>query len=96
MEGIDDREGHSPSFFNKKEIEIVVEYVENLLDKRGGRKIKESDIGVITPYRRQVCIYAKFVLRIKTIDFGCTLTSLTLTLTLAFYTRLFPDFCEKK
>ncbi|XP_033647604.1 putative helicase MOV-10 [Asterias rubens] len=54
VEGIDDREGHSPSFFNKKEIEIVVEYVENLLDKRGGRKIKESDIGVITPYRRQV------------------------------------------
>ncbi|XP_033647607.1 putative helicase MOV-10 isoform X2 [Asterias rubens] len=54
VEGIDDREGHSPSFFNKKEIEIVVEYVENLLDKRGGRKIKESDIGIITPYRRQV------------------------------------------
>ncbi|XP_038054523.1 putative helicase MOV-10 [Patiria miniata] len=54
VEGKDEREGQSPSFFNSAEVTIVVEYVEELLAKRGGRKIKESDIGIISPYRRQV------------------------------------------
>ncbi|XP_071805215.1 putative helicase MOV-10 isoform X3 [Asterias amurensis] len=54
VEGKDEREGHSPSFFNLAEVTIVVEYVEDLLNKRGGRQIKESDIGIISPYRRQV------------------------------------------
>ena len=55
VEGRDEREGHSPSFFNLQEVQIVVEYVEELREKRGGRKIKQSDIGIISPYRRQVC-----------------------------------------
>ncbi|XP_022081467.1 putative helicase MOV-10 isoform X2 [Acanthaster planci] len=54
VEGKDEREGQSPSFFNSAEVTVVVEYVEDLLAKRGGRKIKESDIGIISPYRRQV------------------------------------------
>ncbi|XP_072026794.1 putative helicase MOV-10 [Amphiura filiformis] len=54
VEGRDEREGQSPSFFNLQEVQVVVEYIEDLREKRGGRKIKQSDIGIISPYRRQV------------------------------------------
>ena len=54
VEGVDEREGQSPSFFNKAEIEVVVEYVLDLLNKRGGVRVRELDIGIISPYRRQV------------------------------------------
>ena len=54
VEGQDEREEQSPSFFNKSEIEVVVSYVKKLIEKRGGQKIKEDDIGVISPYRKQV------------------------------------------
>ncbi|XP_030827959.1 putative helicase MOV-10 isoform X2 [Strongylocentrotus purpuratus] len=54
VEGQDEREEQSPSFFNKSEIEIVVDYVKKVMDKRGGQKIKQEDIGVISPYRKQV------------------------------------------
>ena len=46
----DCREGNSPSFYNPEEIYRVLDYIENLV-KFG---IDEDDIGVITPYRRQV------------------------------------------
>ncbi|XP_022081525.1 putative helicase MOV-10 isoform X2 [Acanthaster planci] len=54
VEGVDEREGQSPSFFNKAEIQIVIEYAQDLLEKRGGKRVKEADIGIISPYRRQV------------------------------------------
>lgn len=54
VEGQDEREEQSPSFFNKSEIEIVVDYVKKAMEKRGGQKLKQSDIGVISPYRKQV------------------------------------------
>ncbi|XP_070558236.1 putative helicase MOV-10 [Ptychodera flava] len=55
VEGIDMREGQSPSFFNILEVEIVWDYVKQLLqERRGGMKIKQEHIGIISPYRRQV------------------------------------------
>ncbi|XP_035676776.1 putative helicase MOV-10 [Branchiostoma floridae] len=54
VEGVDEREGSSPSFFNVQEVAAVVDYVEKLLQKRGGIKVKEEHIGIISPYRRQV------------------------------------------
>lgn len=54
VEGQDEREEQSPSFFNKSEIELVVDYVKKVMEKRGGQKIKQEDIGVISPYRKQV------------------------------------------
>lgn len=53
VKGKDEREGQSPSFFNSLEVSRVVDYVKKLLDTRNP-KIKDSEIGVITPYRRQV------------------------------------------
>jgi len=48
--GQDMREDISPSFFNPEELFVVVDYVKKLLDF----KVDEDDIGIITPYRRQV------------------------------------------
>ena len=50
VEGQDSREAGSPSFFNPEEIFRVVDYVRKLRE----HGIDEDDIGVITPYRRQV------------------------------------------
>jgi len=51
--GKDSREGSSPSYFNVQEITQIVEYVRQLLDcKRNPVKAKE--IGIISPYRKQV------------------------------------------
>lgn len=44
------------SFFNIQEIEEVIEYVGKLLGSRvNGNKISQEDIGIITPYKKQVC-----------------------------------------
>lgn len=51
--GEDMREERSPSFFNPDEVSIVVDYVKHLMDIKK-IKLKESDIGVISPYRKQV------------------------------------------
>jgi hypothetical protein len=43
------------SYFNIQEIEVVKRYVERLLaDRFRGRKLLKEDIGIITPYRKQV------------------------------------------
>lgn len=43
------------SYFNVQEIEVIVRYVEQLLaDRFSGQKLRQQDIGVITPYRKQV------------------------------------------
>ncbi|XP_077369046.1 putative helicase mov-10-B.1 [Festucalex cinctus] len=55
--GIDERESTSPSFFNRAEVQILMDYVRKLLQS-GGKKglgtISPKDIGIIAPYRKQV------------------------------------------
>jgi superfamily I DNA and/or RNA helicase len=53
VDGLNDREGSSPSWFNVQEVVTVVEYVEKLV-KQSKPSIKQEDIGIITPYARQV------------------------------------------
>ncbi|XP_062921481.1 putative helicase MOV-10 isoform X1 [Mobula hypostoma] len=55
--GQDQREEKSPSFFNVDEIDQVLFYLKSLLTnqgKKGLAKISPKEIGVITPYRKQV------------------------------------------
>lgn len=55
--GIDEREKSSPSFFNVAEVEVLMDYVRKLLQshgKKGLATISPRDIGIITPYRKQV------------------------------------------
>lgn len=47
------REGNSPSWFNPQEVSVVVEYVK-LLMKQSRPAMTADDVGVITPYARQV------------------------------------------
>lgn len=53
VRGKDEREGRSPSFFNTLEVSAVIDYTKKLLDSRNP-KIMPKEIGIITPYRRQV------------------------------------------
>ncbi|OCT94290.1 putative helicase MOV-10 [Xenopus laevis] len=55
--GADLREEKSPSFFNLIEIQEVIFYLEELLKtqgKKGLAKISPKEIGIISPYRKQV------------------------------------------
>lgn len=55
--GKDEQEESSPSFFNVAEVEVLMDYVQKLLQaqgKRGVAKITPRDIGIIAPYRKQV------------------------------------------
>lgn len=55
--GEDRREAKSPSFFNTAEIEVLVHYLQKLLQSRGKRgcpTISPKEIGIISPYRKQV------------------------------------------
>ncbi|KAG8235104.1 hypothetical protein J437_LFUL015531 [Ladona fulva] len=55
VEGKEERDHHSPSYFNTSEIHQVVRYLKEILDSKfSGAKIPESEIGIISPYRRQV------------------------------------------
>ncbi|GAA6103763.1 putative helicase mov-10-B.1 [Tachysurus ichikawai] len=57
VSGKDERESNSPSFFNTSEITVVVDYLKKLLltqGKKGIARISPKDIGIITPYRKQV------------------------------------------
>lgn len=47
------RQGRSPSYFNPKEAEMVLKYVKALLNLSETR-VLETDIGIVTPYIRQV------------------------------------------
>nr|XP_023017495.1 putative helicase mov-10-B.1 [Leptinotarsa decemlineata] len=54
VEGVDEREKDSPSFFNIQEIEEVVGYLGKLVGNRvKGMQITQDHIGVITPYKKQ-------------------------------------------
>ncbi|XP_051985600.1 putative helicase mov-10-B.1 [Xyrauchen texanus] len=55
--GKDEREANSPSFFNVTEIEVIVSYLNKLMQtqgKKGLPKLIANDIGIIAPYRKQV------------------------------------------
>lgn len=54
--GKDMREGNNPSYFNPDEVKVVVDYVISLLDGKNGvrTKVRETDIGIVSPYRKQV------------------------------------------
>lgn len=54
--GIDAREASSPSFFNVAEVEVLMSYVQKLLETQGKSQgtLAPRDIGIITPYRKQV------------------------------------------
>ena len=58
IEGIDEREESSPSFFNTDEASQVAKYVDMINSTRGIR-IDLSKIGVISPYKKQVSQSAK-------------------------------------
>jgi helicase MOV-10 len=51
VRGRDQREGHSPSYFNTSELTVVKRYVNQLRKVEG---LDEEDIGVISPYAAQV------------------------------------------
>ena len=51
VEGKDQREGNSPSWFNIHEVERVRHYVTKLLEDE---TLNECDIGIIAPYAKQV------------------------------------------
>jgi helicase MOV-10 len=53
VDGANLREGTSPSWFNPHEVLTVIEYVELLVNQSRPR-ISVDDIGIITPYARQV------------------------------------------
>jgi hypothetical protein len=53
VDGENTREGTSPSWFNPQEAMAVVEYVKKLVEE-SKPKISPEDIGIITPYARQV------------------------------------------
>lgn len=55
IKGRDMREEKSPSFFNPEEAAVVVQYVKDLKDARG-INVLTSEIGIISPYRKQVQI----------------------------------------
>ena len=53
MEGLDEREANSPSWFNAIEAATVLDLVRSALDHRRAA-VKPKDIGVISPYAKQV------------------------------------------
>ncbi|KAG8895100.1 hypothetical protein FRB99_000766 [Tulasnella sp. 403] len=52
IDGRDDREADSPSYFNIDELSLVVEYVERLRSDPS-RPLTDADIGIIAPYNAQ-------------------------------------------
>ena len=55
LQGEDMREGNSPSWFNPVETVEVVKYVQQVLSLPNN-DLTTSDIGIITPYRKQVSV----------------------------------------
>jgi len=61
VQGLDERESNSPSYFNRHEIDVVLTYLGKLFKKGlpNNYKVKSEDIGIITPYRKQVQKFRK-------------------------------------
>ncbi|KAL7464449.1 hypothetical protein ACHAXS_004786, partial [Conticribra weissflogii] len=53
-EGEDKREGNSPSWFNPDEAQLVKMYVDLLVKDTRNNRCKPDEIGIITPYHKQV------------------------------------------
>ncbi len=49
IQGLDQREGNSPSWFNSDKASVVLDYIQKLSEYG----IKSEDIGVISPYNEQ-------------------------------------------
>ena len=60
VQGKDEREETSPSFFNTAEATTVMDYVRKLLDARSFG-VTPEEIGIISPYRQQVCCFTKHI-----------------------------------
>lgn len=56
VRGRDLRESSCPSYYNPEEIRVVTNYVTALLEKGSGVgvRVKGEDIGIVSPYRKQV------------------------------------------
>jgi helicase MOV-10 len=54
IEGNDKREGNSPSWFNADEASVVAEYVRKLVVETRMNPVQLAEIGVISPYAKQV------------------------------------------
>jgi hypothetical protein len=54
IEGPEVRENGGTSYMNQKEMGVVVDYVKRISAEL---KVKQSDIGVISPYTYQVFIF---------------------------------------
>lgn len=52
VQGEEERESNSPSWFNREEITVVLRYVKHLLYDARSFGIQPKDIGVITPYAK--------------------------------------------
>eukprot|EP00966_Prymnesium_polylepis_P336543 7391625-Prymnesium_polylepis.2 len=65
--GKDEREGNSPSWFNRHECNVVLDYTKALLRVRG-KPISPKDIGIITPYNKQA---QKLTRLLKASDVPC-------------------------
>lgn len=54
--GRDLRESSNPSYYNPEEVKVVVDYATALLQGKSGLgvRIREEDVGIISPYRKQV------------------------------------------
>ncbi|XP_023226288.1 putative helicase mov-10-B.1 [Centruroides sculpturatus] len=61
----DEREPNDSSYFNPKEISVVVNYVEKLLESIGDLNLSPKDIGIISPYRKQVKIIISLLIFIQ-------------------------------
>jgi len=67
--GRDEREERSPSFFNVDEIAVVMQYVAKLMDLHRP-KISQEQIGIISPYRKQV-LYILRAMTSHTLNANC-------------------------
>ena len=69
--GKDERESNSPSWFNADESLLVKQYVMKLLqDSPRGLAIKETDIGIIAPYRKQVLKIKSILKKFPGVEIG--------------------------
>ncbi|XP_072308203.1 putative helicase mov-10-B.1 [Eucyclogobius newberryi] len=69
--GKDEREANSPSFFNVSEIEVLMDYLVKLIKTQGKKnlpKLTAKDIGIISPYRKQVEKILKALKSVKAVS----------------------------
>jgi len=67
VEGTDEREGNSPSWFNREEVQLVKEYAGLLVKGTRSNRVKPEEIAVITPYHKQA---QKISMLLKSHNYG--------------------------